>query len=225
MAADFSHKKNDHTALIIARKILEAFPPEKWSWDFSGNLCAFLLKYAGLAYIDSMTILNSIAFNGTAFDCLRLAYALIHYKKEAAFTLIQRKAYTAHGKIMEVSADRVDGANPKVCVKLLLTSSSLAGRLVEYSMPVRDAVKLQRQIYSGRSKALSGRSLLEFVGCVCTARLFGLSVQYITADKQEKEMNKQLCAERTKADHDCQKAHSCVQCKERRAQCKLAVRH
>ena len=83
---------------------------------------------------------------------------------------------------------------------------------------------MQKKIYCGRTKALAGRSLLEFVGSVCSVFVDGDTVQDIDASKEEKQLNKQLCADRARADTECQSAPLCVQCGKRRSECRLSVR-
>ena len=224
MDSDFSHKTNDEKAVTVARRISDRFPPGSLSSDDLSALCDFLSTYAKLDYATTMSIVNRLEYGGSAFDTLRLAYSLIHHDPRMMMYTGGR-AETAHAKVILVTADRVDTANPRICLKLLLVSSSQAGTLIDTDIGLRDAVKLQKKIYSGRSRALSGRSMLEFVGCQVTAKLKGRVVILIDADKAEKKYNKDLCSARAKADSDCTKSKSCVLCRERRTTCRLAVRN
>lgn len=225
MAADFSWKSNEAKAQAVAAKLVGRFPQGSLSADSLGGLCAFLNEYAGIDYITTMSILNRLAFTeGSPADMLRLAYALVHYEpKQSQY---QRKGkYEAHAKIIKVTADRMNSKSPQICLRALLVSSPYAGSLIDFVTPIRDAVKLHKKIYSGRSKSLSGRSLLEFVGSVCTLKIIDDTVQLVDASTEEKKLNKNLCTERAKADTECAKASSCVLCKERRNTCRLAVRY
>lgn len=223
MAADFSIRTNDRTALKIAERLATRFPQGTLSPDSFGNLCAYLYEYAGLDYSETMSLIHRIKFTGSQPDILRLSYALIHYEQVNGFG--NRGKYTAHARVLKVTADKIKTPNPRLCLQLLLLSSRYAGCILNYEVSLRDAVKIQRSIYSGRSKALAGRSLLEFVGCVCTVHVIGDLPQSLSASVEEKKLNKQLCTARAKADTECQKAPTCVQCRERRATCRLAVRH
>lgn len=225
MDVDFSAKINDKKAQVIADRLLERFPEGSVSADSLGNVCAYLLEYAGLDYLASMQLLNHLGFTGSPGDMLRLAYALIHHEADSFTYTKPRSKQTAHGKIVSVTADRLYANNPRVCLRILLVSSPHAGCFVNYEAGIRDFVKLQKKIYCGRSKALSGRSLLEFVGAVCTAHIVGDLVQFIDATTEEKQMNKKLCAARARADLECVKAPTCALCKERRSTCRLAVRY
>ena len=225
MAVDFSAKINDKKAQVIAARLLERFPEGSVSADSLGNVCAYLHEYAGLDYISSMRILSHISFTGKSSDMLRLAYALIHYEPGGVGYDSSRARIVAHAKVVSVTADRVDAANPRVCLRALLVSSAHAGCFVDYEAGIRDIVRLQKKVYCGRSKALSGRSLLEFVGSVCTLHMVGDAVQFIDATAEEKQINKKLCTLRAKADTECVKAATCALCKERRNTCKLAVRY
>lgn len=225
MGADFSVKSNDAKAKAVADKLIQKFPPGTISADSLSNLCAFLYEYAGLDYMESMTILNRLNISeGNPADMLRLAYALIHYTKPSS-TYVTKAKFIAHAKIVSVTADKIGSKNPQICIRSLLVSSPYAGKLIDYALSLRDAVNLHKKIYSGRSKVLAGRSLLEFVGALCTVHVLNDSVQYIDADKEEKKLNKELCADRAKADTECVKAPVCSLCKERRSTCRLAVRY
>lgn len=225
MVADFSWKSNDAKAQAVAAKLIGRFPPGSLTGDTLGNLCAFLSEYAGIDYITSMSILNRLAFStGSPAELLRLAYALIHHEPQKS-QYSRKGKFEAHARIIKVTADRMDSRNPQICLRALLVSSPYAGSLIDYVSPIRDTVKLHKKIYSGRSKALSGRSLLEFVGAVCTMKILDDTVQFIDATTEEKKLNKQLCTERAKADTECAKAPTCVLCKERRSTCRLAVRY
>ena len=224
MDADFSVKINDQKANLIAHRLVEQFPEGSVSADSLGNVCAYLAEYAGMSYSDTMTVLNRLSFTGSPADMLRLAYALIHFESTDKYPTCKCRV-TAHGKIVKVTIDRMDSKNPQICLRFLLVSSVYAGCFVDAVIGIRDAIKLQRKIYSGRSKVLSGRSLLEFVGSLGTVTLYGDLVDHIDASTEEKRINKSLCKDRVAADTECVKAPSCVQCKERRNKCKLAVRY
>ena len=225
MAADFSWKSNDAKAHAVASKLMSRFPAGTLTVDTLGNLCAFLSEYAGMDYMASMAILNRLAFStGSPAEMLRLAYALVHYEpQQSSYT--RKGKFEAHARIVKVTADRMDSKNPQICLRALLVSSPCAGSLIDSVFSIRDTVKLHKKIYSGRSKALSGRSLLEFVGSVCTMKIVDDIVQFIDATAEEKKLNKLLCMERAKADMECSKAPTCVLCKERRSTCRLAVRY
>lgn len=225
MAVDFSVKTNDAKAQAVARRLLERFPEGSVDADSLGNICAYLSEYAKLDYQSTMQILSHIALSGKPSDMLRLAYALVHYQPDTDPYSISRGKVVAHAKIVAVTADKLSSSNPKICIRMLLVSSRHAGRFVDYEIGIRDAVRVQKKVYCGRSKALSGRSLLELVGSVCTAHLSGDSVIYLDSTAEERKLNKQLCADRAKSDSSCPKAPTCVQCKERRSSCRLAVRY
>ena len=221
--SDFSIKTNDKQAGLIAGKLLEHFPAGSINDGNYSGLCDYLATYAKLSYPQTLSILHRIGYKSTPFDTLRLSYALLHYE-ETNSPYLGKGRFTAHAKILKVTADRLQSSNPQICLSLLLTSSAYAGCLVDSVMAIRDAVRLQKKIYCGRSRALSGRSLLEFVGALCTIKMDGDTVQDIDASKEEKKLNKSLCADRARADTECQTAPLCVQCGKRRAECRLSVR-
>lgn len=222
--ADFSVKINDKQAGLIANKLLERFPPGSVTDGNLSGLCQYLADYAKLAYAQTLEIIHRLGWKSTPFDTLRLAYALLHYEPSANSSYFGRGKFTAHAKILKVTADRLQSSNPQICFTLLLTSSAYAGSLTDTVMSIRDAVRLQKRIYCGRGKALAGRSLLEFVGTLCTVKVDGEAVQDIDASKEEKTINKQLCTDRARADTECQTAPLCVQCRKRRSECRLSVR-
>ena len=223
--ADFSVKINDKQAGMIAGKILERFPPGSITEGNFSGLCQYLADYAKLEYARTLEVLSRIGFTSTPFDTLRLAYALLHLEAEAKSPYFGRGKFFAHAKIMKVTADRMQTANPQICFTLLLTSSAYAGCLIDTVMSIREAVKLQKKIYCGRGKVLAGRSLLEFVGVLCSVNVDGETVQGIDATKEEKNINKALCTDRARADTECQTAPLCVQCMKKRSECRLSVRN
>lgn len=223
MDSDFSHKLNDEKSVKVARRISDRFPPGTLSADTLAPLCEFLSEYAKLDYAGSMAVLNRIEFGGSPFDMLRLAYALVHYDPRVQI-YTSPKALQAHGKVLSVTADGMHSANPRLCLRILVVSSADAGSILDYELGLRDAVKLQKKVYCGRSRALSGRSMLELVGCQLSLRIKGRLVVSVDADKAEKKYNKQLCTDRVKADSTCVRASTCALCAERRKSCRLAVR-
>lgn len=221
--SDFSVKINDKQAGLIAAKLLERFPPGSITDGNYSGLCQYLTEYAKLDYAQTLSILHRIGYTGTPFDTLRLAYALLHYEQTNSPYFSRGKFY-AHAKVLKVTADRMQSSNPQICLRLLLTSSPHAGSMIDSVMSIRDAVRLQKRIYCGRTKALAGRSLLEFVGSLCSVYVDGDVVQSIDATKEEKQTNKQLCTDRARADSECQAAPLCVQCRKKRSECRLSVR-
>ena len=213
---------NDRQAVVVATKIAELCKTETFSVSV---LCDFLAKYAKLQFSQTMELLNSLGISTppSQFDTLRLAYALLHYDPEVfCYGKIPRVRATA--KILRVTADTVNKRNPKITLHMLTVDSPLAGRLVSKELYLPEAVRLSKNVYSGRAKALQGRSLLELVGCVVKTKLFGSTVDSVFIEQKLRERNKQLCKDRAKADFECHEAPTCAHCKKRRCECRLAVR-
>ena len=221
MARVSSVEINDKQAVAVAARLAQVCNAEAFSVT---ALCTFLSSYAKLPFSDTLQLLNNLGISKPGrMELLRLSYALLHYKAGVfAYGVVPKAKATA--KVLRVTADTINKSNPKITLHMLVVDSPLAGRLVMKELTLSEAVRLSRSVYSGRSKALQGRSLLEFVGCVVKVKLFGNVVDSIFSEQPLREMNKQLCKDRAQADLECREAPTCAHCKKRRTECRLAVR-
>lgn len=220
MARVSSSELNDKQAVVIAAKLSTVCGAESFSVS---ALCQFLLTYAKLQFQETLTVLNAINFTKPEpFALLRLAYALLHYSREA-YEYGKIPKAEAEVKVIKVTADTA-AKSPKITLTMLVVTSPLAGRVISKQITLHEAVTLQKRVYCGRSRAFYGRSLLEFVGCRMKAKLFGNTVDKLFADQEIRKMNKKLCADRVRADDECRQALNCALCKKRRTECRLATK-
>lgn len=221
----FSHTANDKKAVAIAEKIKGHFPTETVTYDNCINLINYLTQVGKMPYIEAVKLINNLSpLDNKPFNVLRVAYALMHYESTDNAYIDDKGKLEAHAKILDITLDDKDKTRPTLCLKLLIVSSKKAGRVLDWQCSLTDCVKIQKNIYSGRSRKLAGRSLLELIGCLCTVKLRGDYVIYLSADKSEKKINKELCQNRTRADYDCAQATTCARCKKSRTECRLSVR-
>ena len=222
MAEDFSWKTNDKLAVAVADKIRTHFPadPEQpGAWE---SLCDYLSRYAGLSFAEVSDIINGLGkLTNTPRDVFRIALAIAHCREKEP---TKTKALKAHARILQISVDGKQKAFPKISLHVLLVSSKHAGKLMCYQMGLSEAIKLHKSIYCGRARKYAGRSLLEFVGCAVTVIVRDSLIVNVTANAEEKKLNKKLCSERTQADISCHEASQCCFCKKGKHECRLAVR-
>ena len=213
MATAFSWKRNDKKAAIIVRALKAKFTNGFNIDDLHHHIAAT----CDLSYEQVQTLLNRLSpIKGESFDFIRLAYAILHYKNTSFSRTV------AHGKIIKVTTS--GGDNPKLMLTILAVSSSRAGEIFLAQLSLREAIALQKKIYTGRFKHLQGRALLELTGCQLTVKVDNRAVVRTGASPSEKDYNRKLCKARILAEQECGKAVSCVLCRKTRSECKLAVR-
>ena len=221
----FSHTANDKKAIAVAEKIKKYFPTNTVTYENCTELIEYLTKVGKLQYIEAVRILNNLSpIDSRPFNVLRVAYALLHYESVENTYNDDKGKLEAHGKIIDVTLDDKDKTRPIICLKILIVSSKKAGRVLDWQCSLTDCIKIHKNIYSGRSQKLAGRSLLELIGCLCSIKLRGDYITFITADKSEKRINKELCQDRARADLDCIQAPTCTRCRKARTECRLSVR-
>lgn len=222
MAKDFSWKLNDKRAVLVADKIRSKFPEDpsiEGSW---ATLCDYLATIANVSYADTMTMLSRLQpLTSDPKDVFRVSLAILGCRDPQP---AKGKSVQAHARVLQISVNDKQSRFPKISFRLLVCSGAHAGRYLEYQCSLSEAVKLHKAVYSGRSKRLSGRSLLEFVGCVVSVYIRDSLVIGITATPEEKKINKALCEDRCQADTACHEAQQCCLCKKGRSQCRMAVR-
>ena len=222
MAKDFSWKHNDKLAVAVADKLSKHFPHDTTQPGAWAELLDYLSKYAGATFEEVTNLINGLGnLSNAPKDVFRLALAIIHCRdKEPA----KDKAVKAHARILQITVDGKQKRFPKVSLHMLVVSSRHAGKYMLYQVDLKEAVKLHRSIYSGRALKYAGRSLLEFVGCVATIYIRDALVVSVSADAEERRLNKQLCMDRCQADVSCHEASQCCFCKKGKHECRLAVR-
>jgi hypothetical protein len=222
MAKDFSWKTNDKLAVAVADKLRSHFPQDTTQPGAWEGLLDYLAKYAGATFEEVTNLINGLGnLSNAPKDVFRLALAIIHCRdKEPA----KDKAVKAHARILQITVDGKQKKFPKVSLHMLVVSSRHAGKYMIYQADLKEAVKLHRSIYSGRALKYAGRSLLEFVGCVATIYIRDALVVSVSADAEERKLNKQLCVDRCQADVSCHEASQCCFCKKGKHECRLAVR-
>lgn len=222
MAKDFSWKQNDKLAVAVADKLSSRFPQDPTQPGAWTGLLTYLSTYAGASFEEVSSLINGLGnLSNAPKDVFRLALAIVHCRdKEPA----KDKAVKAHARILQVTVDGKQKKFPKVSLHMLVVSSRHAGKYMIYQADLREAVKLHRSVYSGRALKYAGRSLLEFVGCAVTIHIRDALVLSVSADAEERKLNKQLCIDRTQADVSCHEASQCCFCKKGKHECRLAVR-
>lgn len=223
--ASFSIKRNDTKAATVAKRLCDFASTAVFSASNPEQLCAFLDEYGKLTYTESMGILSRLTISNTPFDMLRLAYALVHFDRDNTVLKVYDTTVKAHAKILKMSlTDADDVSRSKIVYYFLCISGPYAGTLMQYTCPIAEAAKMQKSVYTGRSKALRGRSLLELVGCYCLISIKRANIIGVSADSTIRSKNKELGNLRVKADTQCGRADTCAVCRATRKDCKLAVR-
>lgn len=222
MVEDFSWKHNDTLALKVAEKISQRYPEDPAVDGAFMSLCEYLSDVAGVEYATTVDLLKRLQpLSNTPLDILRVSFAIMHCKAPSGG---KSRSDIAHARIYKVTVSDKESRYPKLSLHMLVVSSRHAGKFVQYQLPLTEAVKLHRAVYSGRARKYGGRSLLEFVGCVVTLRIRDALVVGVSANKEERKINKQLCVDRAQADVSCHEATQCCFCKKVRSQCRLATK-